>query len=365
MTAERTAPARADLDPAEVGAFAFQVWSYKQGEVVSLMIHLGQRLGLYGVLAGAGARSAADVASRASLDERWVREWLSGQAAAGLLVRHDDATFELTGPGAAVLADEGGSLAYAGGAFTSPPTSPESIDALVEGFRTGIGPTYERHGPAVALHVDAMLGPWARLALVPTVLPALNGVVAKLESGATVADVGCGGGTALLAMADAFPASTFIGYDSSRHAVDLAEANLASHRGASVTFRLADGATLPPEPTFDLVLSFDCLHDMTDPLGVARAIRAAIDADGVWLIKDIRCGETWEENQANPMLAMMYGFSVQSCLASATSEPGGAALGTLGLPPSRMEELCRDAGFTRFEVRDFDEPANLYYEVRP
>lgn len=352
------------LDPTAVALFAYRVWSYKQGEIVSLMIHLGQRLGLYAALVSAGPVTASRLAARTGLDERWLSEWLLGQAAAGLLDRHDDGSVELTDEGAAVLADATSSLAYAGGAFAAPPASPEVINGLVDGFRSGIGPTYDLLGADAAQRVEQMLGPWARLAVVSTILPGLDGVVDKLTRGAHVADVGCGGGTALLTMAAAFERSTYVGYDSSRHAIELAEANLDRQPSAPVTFRLADGSALPAEPTFDLVLTFDCLHDMTDPLSVARAIRAAIKEDGTWLIKDIRCGDNWEENAANPLLAMFYGFSVSTCLASSTSAPGGAALGTLGLPPSRMEDLCREAGFTRFEVHDFDDPGNLYYEVR-
>jgi len=352
-------------DEAAIAALAYRVWDYKQGEVVSLMIHLGQRLELYRVLDGAGPVSATSLATSTGLDERWLFEWLAGQAAAGLLRRHDDSSFELTAEAAAVLADDTSSLAYAGGAFSSPPPSPQVIDGIVDAFRTGIGPTYDNLGADAARRVEQMLGPWARLALVPTILPALDGVVAKLEQGARVADVGCGGGGALLSMAAAFEQSTYVGLDNSTHAIELAEANLARQPGAPVSFRLADGSSMPDEPTFDLVLTFDCLHDMTDPMQVARAIRAAMKPDGTWLIKDIRCSDRWEENAANPMLAMFYAFSVSTCLASSTSEPGAAGLGTLGLPPSRMEALCRGAGFDRFVMHDFDDPGNLYYEVRP
>ena len=354
----------ADLDPDEVGLFAYEVWNYKQGEMVSMMIAIGQQLGLYEELLGRGRVHPADVAASTDLDERWVTEWLRGQAAAGLLDHHPDTGFELTPVQAAVLADDQNSLAYAGGAFTDPSNSPDVMERIVEAFRTGVGPTWDERGPAGAHHTEQMLGPWTRLALIPTVLPGLDGVVAKLDAGAEVADIGCGSGVALLTLAEEFVDSHYDGYDSSRHAIDRAEQNAAQREVSSVDFHLADGAALPTEPTYDLVLTLDCLHDMTHPHEVARAIGDAIRPDGTWLIKDIRCGDTFEENRANPMLAMMYGFSISSCLASSTSSPGGAGLGTLGLPPAAMEELCRGAGFTRFTAHDFGEPANLYYEVR-
>ena len=365
-------PVANELDPDAVGLFAFNVWNYKQGEMVSLMIHIGQRLDLYRTMAGLGPVSSTELASRTGLDERWLREWLHGQAAAGLLDHHPDTGFELADVGAAVLADDRTSLFYAAGAFTAPPPSPGIVEAMVDSFRTGIGLTYDDRGPSAAHQTEQSLGPWVRLALLPRILPALDGVERRLDEGATVADVGCGSGVALLTMAARFGASRFHGYDSSRHAINRARVNAgAAHLAGDpngderVAFHLVDGAALPSEPTFDLVLTFDVLHDMVDPSGVASAIREAIRPDGTWLIKDIRCADTFEANRKNPMLAMMYGFSIEGCLASATSTPGGAGYGTLGLPPSTMEALCRDAGFTRFQVHDFDDPANLYYEVRP
>lgn len=349
----------------EIGAFAYQVWSYKQGEMVSALIHIGRRLGLYDDLSGRGPQSVEQVAERTGLNARWLREWLEGHAAAHLFVRHEDDTFEMSPAATAVLADATGSLAYAGGAFTAPPVSGDVMDQIIDAFRTGVGPNWDAKGAAGAHHTEQMLGPWTRLALIPTVLPALGDTIERLTAGATVADIGCGSGVALLELADAFPDSTFHGYDSSRHAIDRAEQNLAAAGDLPVTFHHVDGAALPTEPTFDLVLTLDCLHDMTHPAEVARSIRRAITPDGVWLIKDIRCADTFEANRANPMLAMFYGFSITSCLASSSSVEGGAALGTLGLPPSAVEALVTDAGFGRYVAHDFDEPANLYYEVRP
>lgn len=361
-----------ELDPDRLGQMVLRVWGYKQGEVVALMIHLGLRLGLWRTLEGAGPITVAELARRSDLDPRWLREWLEGVAAAELVARtpsatpgEDATTFELTAEGAAVLADEQGSLLYAGGAFVAPPPPPEVVDGMVETFRTGIGLSYDQRGPNAAHQIEGMLGPWTELALIPTILPRLDGVVEQLTAGATVADVGCGSALGLVALAQAFPASTFHGYDSSRHAIERGRANLAEAGVANVELHHVDGSALPDEPAFDLVLTFDVLHDLARPDEVATAIRSAIRPDGTWLIKDIRCADTFEENRANPMLAMFYGFSIGGCLASSTSEPGGAGLGTLGLPPSAMERLCRAAGFERFEALDVGEPANLYYVARP
>jgi 2-polyprenyl-3-methyl-5-hydroxy-6-metoxy-1,4-benzoquinol methylase len=345
--------------------FALQVWKYKEGEVVSVMIHLGDRLGLYRAMAGRGPMTAGELAGATGLHQRWLLEWLRSQAAALLLATTDGDRFELTPEAADVLVEDVDSLWFAAGAFQGGVAPPAVIDRLADAFRTGIGLSYDDLGPSAAHTVERMLGPWSRLALVPVVLPALDGVVDRLRRGARVADVGCGSGVALLTMAASFPDSRFEGYDPSEHAIDRAEFKLEEGTLSNVGFHRAGATDLPTEPTFDLVLTLDCLHDMTHPAEALAAIRRCIQDEGTLLVKDIRAGVTWEENQRNPLLALMYGTSVTSCMSSALSEPGGAGLGTLGLHRELAEAMCREAGFTIFTLHDFDDPANLYYEVRP
>jgi len=352
-------------DPGKVVEMALRVWGYKQGEVVSLMIHLGDRLGIYRALDGAGPVTAEALAARTGLHPRWLLEWLRGQAAAGLLDTADGQVFRLTAEAAVLLADEEGSLWFAAGAFQGAAASQQTVDRLAESFRTGDGLSFDDFGPAAAAKVERMLGPWSRLALVPTILPALDGVTGRLESGIRVADVGCGSGIALLTLAAAFPRSGFDGYDPSEYAITRAHGNLAERGLANVAFHQRPADQLPDDAVFGLVLTFDCLHDMPRPDGAARAIRRCLAGDGTWLVKEIRAGETWQDNLTHPVAAMLYGNSVASCLPSGLSEPGGAGLGTLGLPPSRLERMCRQAGFTRFQLHDVGDPANLYYEVRP
>jgi SAM-dependent methyltransferase len=348
----------------EVRLFALDVWRYREGEAVSLLVHLGDRLGLYRAMRGAGPLTSAELAERTGFHERWIREWLYAQGAARLLAWHDDDRFELDDVRAAVLADEEGSLFFAAGAFTGPPP-PDFVDALADAFTTGVGPDYDRQGPTGAHRTERSLGPWSRLALVPVILPALDGVVERLDAGITVADVGCGAGVALVAMGRAFPQSQLHGYDISHHAIDRAETLVADAGLTNVTLHRAGFDALPQDGSVDLALAFDCLHDMTAPAAALAAIRAALGDDGTLLVKDIRCSGRPRDNLRNPLAAMMYSTSVASCLASALSEPGGAGLGTLGLPPERLEEMARAAGFTRFRVIDVEDPANLYYELRP
>ncbi len=357
------------LDPEKVGAFALKVWQIKQGELVSLMIHLGDRLGIYRTMRGMGPVTVDELVEASGLQERWLREWLHGQAAAGLMeyqgaVNGEGPRFELSDVAAAVLADEESSVAFAAGAFGYPPEH-RVIDGLAEAFRTGLGLSYQQLGPCAAHRTERMLGPWTRQALVPRIIPALDGVEERLNAGIDVVDVGCGGGVALLSMASAFPASRFVGYDPSDHAIDIARERTAEAGATNVEWRVARGEDLPEKPEFDLVVTFDCLHDMTRPDLVIAAIRRCIRDDGTWLIKDIRSSPRFEDNMRNPMLALLYGFSVSACMSSALSEPDGLGLGTLGFNPVVAEQMTKDGGFTRFRMHDFDDPANLYYELRP
>jgi len=351
-------------DPKDVKAYSFNVWNFKQGEVVSLMIHLGDKLGLYRALAGAGPVTAAELSSRTELQERWLLEWLRGQAAAWLLDYHEGDRFELTAAGALVLANEEESLAFAAGAFGAP-MGPDIAERLADAFRTGIGLSYQDLGPNAAHRTERMLGPWVRQALVPRIIPSLDGVNEKLRACALAADIGCGAGVALLAMAEAYPKSEFHGYDPSSHAIDRAQAKVDELGLENVRLHVASGEALPADHTFDFLLTFDCLHDMTRPADVIAAIRRGIRPDGTWLIKDIRSEPRFEDNLGHPMLAMFYGFSVSACMSSALSEPGGAGLGTLGFNPEVAERMTREGGFEHFTLHDFDDPSNLYYEVRP
>jgi 2-polyprenyl-3-methyl-5-hydroxy-6-metoxy-1,4-benzoquinol methylase len=356
--------AAAQIDPDELKQFSLNVWGYKQGEIVSLMIHIGDRLGLYEALDREGPVSAAQLAEKTGLQERWLLEWLKNQAAAKLLEYHDGDLFELTPVGSAVLAQEKDSLAFAAGAFTRL-TAPDVADKLVNAFKTGIGLSYEELGPNAAHQTERMLGPWTRQALVPQIIPALDGVAEKLEAGALATDVGCGAGVALLAMAEVFPNSEFHGYDPSAHAIERAESNADQRKIRNAKFHVAGGEDIPSDATFDFIITFDCIHDMTRPAEVIASIRKALKDDGTWLIKDIKSGPDFKKNMRNPMLAMLYGFSVSSCMSSALSEPGGAGLGTLGFNPEVAEEMVTNAGFTQFKMHDFEDPSNLYYEVRP
>jgi SAM-dependent methyltransferase len=331
---------------------------------VSLMIYVGRRLGLYDALRGAGPLTSEDLAQRTGLHERWLREWLRGQAAAGLL-DYQDGRFDLSPEAAAVLADED-HLMFLGYVFDSIPHRAAIIERLPEAFRTGLGLSWDDRGKGSIQSTESTFRNWYRHVLVPAALPLLDGVVPRLQAGARVADFGCGTGIALIEMAKAFPQSEFHGYEISDQSLARAEENRAAVGTANIVLHNARDEPLPGDAGFDLITTLDCLHDMTDPEKQAAApIRAALKPGGVWFIVDIDGGATFEENLANPAAPMLYAMSVLSCMSSSLSEPGGAGLGTLGLPEPALRELVQAAGFTRFRRLVLPHPINAYYEVRP
>ncbi|MGH0029152.1 MAG: class I SAM-dependent methyltransferase [Myxococcota bacterium] len=357
---------RPSLDPDRLKQFSKHVFGALEGAMTSAMISLGDRLGLYRALADQGKPvTSQELAAATGLDERWLREWLHAQGAAGVLDYAGDGRFGLSAEGAAVLADES-HPAFGCGMFSSLPQTLQVVDKLPEAFRTGVGLDYDAFGPEGARGVERGFAPWYRALLVPMALPRVEGVVAALEAGGRAADVGCGGGVALVEMARAFPKAEFHGYDISRHALDRAEANRKEAGVENVHFHDARQEPLPSDGRFALVTTFDCLHDMTDPASVMKQIRAAIADDGVWLIADIKAKDGYEANvEKNPMAAMMYGTSVLTCMSSALSEPGGLGLGTLGLHEELARRMTEEAGFRSFEVLDLGHPVNAFYVVRP
>jgi 2-polyprenyl-3-methyl-5-hydroxy-6-metoxy-1,4-benzoquinol methylase len=366
---DRPSPARSAssaIDSDRLKDYAKHVFGALEGAMTSAMICLGDRLGLYRALQELDRPVTSDeLAEHTGLQERWVREWLHAQGAAGVLDYAGEGRFGLSPEGAAVLANET-HPAFGCGMFDSLPQTIQVVDRLPEAFRSGVGLDYDAFGPGGARGVERGFAPWYRALLVPMALPRVEGAVPALEAGAKVADVGCGGGVALIEMAKAFPKSEFHGYDISRFALERAEANRKEAGVDNVSFHDAHEDPLPADGSFSLVTTFDCLHDMTDPQGAMNAIRKALADDGIWLIADIKAKGSYEANvEKNPMAAMMYGTSVLSCMSSALSEPGGLGLGTLGLHEELAREMTAKAGFTRFDPLDLGHPVNAFYVVRP
>lgn len=355
----------AQIDPDALKLYQLTVFSKLEGALTSALIHLGDRLGLFAALADAGEpQTSSALAERTGLNERWVREWLYNQAAAGV-VDGDGTRFSLSPEAVAVLVDAGNE-ANGIGEFHDLPKYFDAVRALPESFRTGLGHDYDSHGREAAIALERTFEPWAQHHLVADVLPALDGVPAALSAGIEVADVGCGAGGAVLMIARSYPASTVTGYDTSQIAIERAEERRQQAGVGNARFADPRDTPLPDDGRVGLVTMFDCLHDMTDPQGMAKAVRGALADDGTWLLVDIKAYDTFAENvEHNPMAALAYAFSVLSCMSSGLSEPDGAGLGTLGMSEAKAREIAVNAGFTRFRRLDIDHPVNAFYEIRP
>jgi 2-polyprenyl-3-methyl-5-hydroxy-6-metoxy-1,4-benzoquinol methylase len=355
----------AQPDPEKLKAYLGLIFGSLGGAMTSAMISLGDRLGLYRVLAERGAQTSHELAAATGLKERWLREWLYQQGASGVLEHRGDQRFALSSEGAAVLADEN-HPAFGAGFFAHLPQTLAVVEKLPEAFRSGLGLPYDAFGPEGAAGIERGFAPWFRTMLVPMAIPRLPGVADALRRGGHAADVGCGSGVAVLELAKAFPAATFHGYDISEHALARARENQERAGLANARFHDARVESLPTDASLAFVTAFDCLHDMAHPERVMHAVRQSLRPDGVFLICDIKARDSFDENvRRNPMAAMMYGTSVLTCMSSALSEPDGLGLGTLGFPESLARKMCTEAGFSRFEPIDFGHPVNAFYVVRP
>lgn len=355
------------LDEQRIDQLSAAVTESVSGAMQVAMIWLGDHLGLYRAMAGAGPLTSVALAVRTGLAERWLREWLEGQAVAGYLQYRGEAGFELSAEAAAVFADERGARFLAGGLRHLPVLLGDVLLRTPEAFRTGLGLSYDDLGPAATLGVEGVLAPWFAHSLIPQALPALDGVLDKLRAGARVADVGCGTGDALLEMAAAFPASQFHGYDLSRHALARGQKKLDASGLGNVTLHDVSAEPLARDGSFDLITCFDSIHDMAHPSEVMAAIRATLAPDGTCFIVDLKCGDHFEDNlaAASPLTTMLYGFSLLCCMSSSLSTPTGEGLGTLGFSERRAREMSAAAGFRRFKRHDFGSPINAFYELRP
>jgi len=358
------------LDPDALKMFSFGIFSKLEGAVTAGMIHLGDRLGLYETMASsADGDTSESLASKAGLHERWVREWLHNQVAARIVTCSDlsvtDPIFHLSPEGVAVLATPN-HPAYGMGMFHRLPQTMGALNAMPEAFRTGVGHDYDSHGPEGAVGIERSFEPWNQNFLIPMVIPALDGISKKLSEGALVADIGCGSGGAALLMGSTFPNSSIDGFDISQFALERAAERKAESGARNVSFFDPRVHPISADNRYDLVCTFDCIHDMTRPTDMMKTIRSALKDDGTWLLVDIKAHDSLELNiSKNPMASLLYGISVLSCMSSAMSEPDGEGLGTLGLSAIRAEEMARAAGFTQFKKLEVEHSVNAFYEVRP
>ncbi|HEY3716819.1 MAG TPA: class I SAM-dependent methyltransferase [Jatrophihabitantaceae bacterium] len=350
------------VDQARLEAFVGQAVFDMAAAISGLLLHLGDRLGLYKAMAGAGPITPATLAERTGTAERYVREWLSNQAAGGYVV-YDPAngTFELPPEQAMVVADET-SPVFLAGAFESIASCYADHDAFVNAFRTGAGVGWQQHDDRLFSGVLRLFRPGYAAHLVDEWLPALDGVVDKLRSGASVADVGSGLGASTIIMAEAFERSTFVGLDPHEPSIVAArKAAAAAGVGRRTRFEVATAKDLPGSG-YDLVCLFDCLHDMGDPVGAARRIWQALAPDGTLLLVEPMAGDGLEHN-LNPVGRTFYGLSTVICTPASLSQEIGLGLGAQA-GESRLTQVLHEAGFSHVR-RATETPFNLILEARP
>jgi SAM-dependent methyltransferase len=348
------------LDMDKLNAFVGRFVGDLGAAVHAGMVVIGEKLGLYKALA-AGPVTSGELASKTKTDERYVREWLASQAAGGY-VSYDEKTdkFSLSEEQAFTLANED-SPAYLPGAFELALGSLAAVPRIAESFRTGAGMGWHEHDDMVFHGCEKFFRPGYAANLVSTWIPALLGVKAKLESGAKVADVGCGKGASTILMAQAFPKSQFCGFD--YHPGSLEGGRESAKRAGvadRVTFEQATAKTYPGTG-YDLVTFFDCLHDMGDPAGAAAHVRQSLAKDGAWMIVEPYANDQIKDN-LNPVGRVYYSFSTLLCTPCSRSQEVALCLGAQA-GEKRIREVVTSAGFTHFR-RATETPFNIVYEAR-
>ena len=322
---------------------------------------IGHNLGLYKTLAS-GPATAEELAGRTGTNARYVAEWLRGQAAGGY-VEYDAAAdrYSMTEEQAFALTNPDGGV-YAPGAFVLALGALKAVPRITEAFRSGAGMGWHEQDADVFTGCEQFFRPGYIANLIPSWIPALDGVEDKLRADATVADIGCGLGASTILLAQEYQNSRFTGSDYHDGSIEMARKH-AGEQGVAdrVSFEVASASTFSGTG-YDLAATFDCLHDMGDPLAAARHVRQALKPDGTWLIVEPYAADDTAGN-LNPVGRVYYGASTLLCVPNALSQPGGYALGAQA-GEAAIRQVVTDAGFTRFR-RAAETPFNLVYEVRP
>jgi SAM-dependent methyltransferase len=350
------------VDEAKLNEFMGRFVGDLGATVSAALVVIGDRLGLYKAIAEEGPIDADALARRTNTDSRYVREWLSNQAAGGYVSYEPDGErFSLSPEQAFALAEEG-SPAFVPGAFQLATALIKDEPKITDAFRSGKGVGWHEHNDDLFCGTERFFRPGYVANLVPAWIPALDGVEAKLRKGALVADVGCGHGASTLIMAEAFPESEFVGFDYHRGSIDHA-LRAAEKAGVAdrVSFEVAASKEFPGAG-YDLVAMFDCLHDMGDPVGAAAHVLDALADDGTWLIVEPFANDRLEDN-LNPVGRIFYGASTLVCTPASRDQEIGLALGAQA-GERRLRDVVTQGGFTRFR-RATETPFNLVLEARP
>jgi SAM-dependent methyltransferase len=351
-----------EVDAQKLEQFVFRAVEEVGATLNAALVVMGDKLGLYRALAGAGGLTPVELARRTDVSERYVREWLNAQAAGGY-VEYDPLTGSYTlPPEQAIALTDDTSPAYLPGFFQIAMGTVIDSPRITEAARSGAGVGWHEHNHDVFEGCERFFRPGYNASLVPAWLPALDGVVEKLTAGAKVADIGCGHGSSTILMAQAFPNSEFVGSDYHADSIQTARARAQE---AGVSERVHFETTLAssaPGAGYDLVTMFDCLHDMGDPVGASRQVREILAPDGTWMIVEPMAGDRVEDN-LNPVGRAFYGFSTFLCTPASLSQEVGLALGAQA-GEARINDVVTGGGFTRFR-RAAETPFNLVFEARP
>lgn len=325
------------------------------------LVGVADRVGLFACLAGAGPQTLEQIADRSGLQPRYLQELCSGLAAAEIL-HYEAATrsFELCDEHAACLADESSPYFLAGWSQMIPSIL-NAVPGVARACREGGGVAFDAFGDDMIEGIDRSNSPGMRILLTRKWLPAMPEVVERLRLGIRVADVGCGSGAAVLTMARAYPKSRIHGFDISARSIERARAAAEAEGLANASFEPRGAEALPADPGFDLITTFDVIHDIAQPEHALKAIRRALADGGTYLMVEPDAGHDLEEN-LHPGGALLYAMSTLHCMTQSLAQ-GGVGLGA-AWGPRRAQALCREAGFTRFERLDVDNPFNAFYEVR-
>jgi ubiquinone/menaquinone biosynthesis C-methylase UbiE len=322
---------------------------------------IGHSLGLYKALAPEPA-SAEELAARTGTSPRYITEWLRGQAAGGY-IEYDAATdtYSMTQEQAFALTNPDGGV-YAPGAFVMALGTLKAVPRITEAFRTGGGMGWDEHDEDVFIGCELFFRPGYIANLISSWIPALDGVQDKLRAGSSVADIGCGLGASTILLGQEYPNSQFHGSDYHDRSIELARKR-ASDAGVAdrVTFEVATASSFSGSG-YDLAATFDCLHDMGNPLAAARHVLQVLKPDGTWMIVEPYAADEVAGN-LNPVGRIYYNASTLTCISNALSQPGGYSLGTQA-GEAAIRQVVTDAGFTRFR-RAAETPFNLVYEARP
>jgi SAM-dependent methyltransferase len=351
------------IDAARQEEFVGKVVEQISGTMTTLLGAIGDRLELFKNLAEQGPATSTELASRTKLNERYLREWLGGMATAGYL-NYDGPTkrFSLPIEHASVLAQENGPF-FIGGIYQMLPAQAVVFDQVVSAFRNGGGVSQSQYNDMMWDGLERFSSTWFENLLLQQWIPAMPDVNAHLKRGCDVADVGCGRGRGLIKLAQAFPRSRYVGYDNFGPTVARATTN-AREAGVSDRVRFEERDVSKGLPAqFDVITTFDVVHDAVDPLQLLQSIRRALRPGGVYVCLDINCSDKLEEN-ANPLGAMFHGVSVFYCMTTSLAN-NGAGLGTLGFHEAKVRELCEKVGFSSVRRVPLENPFNNLYEAKP